>query len=37
MPKVIKGRGACQEIVMENPDITKLRSLPAGQKMAAPL
>lgn len=24
MPKVIKGRGACQEVVMKNPDITQL-------------
>ncbi len=24
MPKVISGRGACQEVVMKNPDITKL-------------
>ncbi len=24
MPKVKKGRGACQEVVMENPDITKI-------------
>lgn len=24
MPKVIKGRGSCQEIIMKDPDITKL-------------
>lgn len=24
MPKVRKGRGACQDVVMENPDITKI-------------
>ncbi len=24
MPRVRKGRGACQEVVMENPDITKI-------------
>jgi 4-hydroxy-3-polyprenylbenzoate decarboxylase len=24
MPKIIKGRGECQQIIMENPDITKL-------------
>ena len=24
MPKVISGRGACQEVIMENPDLSKL-------------
>lgn len=24
MPKVVSGRGACQEVVMENPDLSKL-------------
>lgn len=24
MPKVVKGRGACQEVVMQNPDLSKI-------------
>ena len=32
MPKVVKGRGACQEVVMENPDLSKLPILKCWPK-----
>lgn len=32
MPKVVKGRGACQEVVMENPDLDKLPILKCWPK-----
>ena len=37
MPKVKKGRGECQQVVMEHPDISQLPVIPAGPKMAGPL
>src|SRR5690349_18900313 len=36
MPKVIKGRGACQEVVMEKPDITKLPVITCWPKDGGP-
>lgn len=36
MPKVIKGRGACQEVVMETPDITKLPVITCWPKDGGP-
>ncbi|MEO7802316.1 MAG: menaquinone biosynthesis decarboxylase [Ginsengibacter sp.] len=36
MPKVIKGRGACQEIVMSQPDITKLPVITCWPKDGGP-
>jgi 4-hydroxy-3-polyprenylbenzoate decarboxylase len=36
MPKVKKGRGACQEVVMENPDITKLPVITCWPKDGGP-
>ncbi|MEP7258309.1 MAG: menaquinone biosynthesis decarboxylase [Flavitalea sp.] len=36
MPKVISGRGECQEIVMENPDITKLPVITCWPKDGGP-
>lgn len=36
MPKVKKGRGECQEVVMENPDITKLPVITCWPKDGGP-
>ncbi|HEX2628494.1 MAG TPA: menaquinone biosynthesis decarboxylase [Chitinophagaceae bacterium] len=36
MPKVIKGRGDCQHVVMENPDITKLPVITCWPKDGGP-
>jgi len=36
MPKVVKGRGACQEVVMENPDLSKLPILKCWPKDGGP-
>lgn len=36
MPKVKKGRGACQDVVMENPDITKLPVITCWPKDGGP-
>jgi len=36
MPKVKKGRGACQEVVMQNPDITKLPVITCWPKDGGP-
>jgi 4-hydroxy-3-polyprenylbenzoate decarboxylase len=36
MPKVIKGKGACQEVVMEQPDITKLPVITCWPKDGGP-
>jgi len=36
MPKVIKGRGACQEMVMEEPDITKIPVITCWPKDGGP-
>lgn len=36
MPKVKSGRGACQEVVMENPDITKLPVITCWPKDGGP-
>lgn len=36
MPKVINGRGECQEVVMENPDITKLPVITCWPKDGGP-
>lgn len=36
MPKVVSGRGACQEVVMTNPDITKLPVLKCWPKDGGP-
>lgn len=36
MPKVKKGRGECQEVVMENPDITKIPVLTCWPKDGGP-
>jgi len=36
MPKVIKGRGACQEVVMAQPDITKLPVITCWPKDGGP-
>lgn len=36
MPKVIKGRGACQEVVMTQPDITKLPVITCWPKDGGP-
>jgi 4-hydroxy-3-polyprenylbenzoate decarboxylase len=36
MPKVIKGRGVCQEVVMEKPDITKLPVITCWPKDGGP-
>jgi len=36
MPKVVSGRGACQEVVMANPDITKLPILKCWPKDGGP-
>lgn len=36
MPKVKKGRGACQEVVMENPDITQLPVITCWPKDGGP-
>jgi len=36
MPKVIKGRGECQEVVMSNPDITKLPVITCWPKDGGP-
>lgn len=36
MPKVKKGRGECQEVVMENPDITKLPVIKCWPKDGGP-
>lgn len=36
MPKVVSGRGACQEVVMPNPDITKLPVLKCWPKDGGP-
>src|SRR5690349_20039736 len=36
MPKVIKGRGECQEVVMEKPDITKLPVITCWPKDGGP-
>jgi 4-hydroxy-3-polyprenylbenzoate decarboxylase len=36
MPKVIKGRGDCQQVVMENPDITKLPVITCWPKDGGP-
>ena len=33
MPKVKKGRGACQEVIMETPDISKLPVITCWPKM----
>ncbi len=37
MLKVKKGRGACQEVVMENPDITKIPVITCWPMMAVRL
>lgn len=36
MPKVKKGRGACQEVIMENPDITKIPVITCWPKDGGP-
>ncbi|MGN6601980.1 MAG: menaquinone biosynthesis decarboxylase [Ginsengibacter sp.] len=36
MPKVISGRGACQEIIMDDPDITKLPVITCWPKDGGP-
>ena len=36
MPKVKKGRGECQELIMENPDITKLPVITCWPKDGGP-
>lgn len=36
MPKVKKGRGECQEVIMENPDITKLPVITCWPKDGGP-
>jgi 4-hydroxy-3-polyprenylbenzoate decarboxylase len=36
MPKVKKGRGDCQEVIMENPDITKLPVITCWPKDGGP-
>lgn len=36
MPKIKKGRGECQEVVMENPDITKLPVITCWPKDGGP-
>ena len=36
MPKVKKGRGECQEVIMENPDITKIPVLTCWPKDGGP-
>ncbi len=36
MPKVIKGKGACQEIIMDKPDITKLPVITCWPKDGGP-
>ena len=36
MPKVISGRGECQEVVMDNPDITKLPVITCWPKDGGP-
>ena len=36
MPKHVKGRGACQEVVMEKPDVTKLPVLKCWVKDGGP-
>ncbi|HRF25403.1 MAG TPA: UbiD family decarboxylase, partial [Chitinophagaceae bacterium] len=36
MPKVKKGRGACQEVVMSTPDITKLPVITCWPKDGGP-
>lgn len=36
MPKVIKGKGACQEIIMKEPDITKLPVITCWPKDGGP-
>lgn len=36
MPKVVKGRGACQEVVMKAPDITKLPVIKCWPKDGGP-
>lgn len=36
MPKVISGRGECQQVVMENPDITKLPVITCWPKDGGP-
>ena len=36
MPKVKKGRGACQEVVMDDPDITKLPVITCWPKDGGP-
>lgn len=36
MPKVIQGRGTCQEVIMEKPDITKLPVLTCWPKDGGP-
>ncbi|MBL0273271.1 MAG: menaquinone biosynthesis decarboxylase [Chitinophagaceae bacterium] len=36
MPKVINGRGECQEVVMDNPDITKLPVITCWPKDGGP-
>ncbi len=36
MPKVLRGRGACQQIIMEEPDITKLPVITCWPKDGGP-
>src|SRR5665647_106058 len=36
MPKVINGRGACQQVIMEDPDITKLPVITCWPKDGGP-
>ena len=36
MPKVVNGRGACQEIIMQDPDITKLPVITCWPKDGGP-
>ncbi len=36
MPKVIKGRGDCQQVIMQNPDITKLPVITCWPKDGGP-